>query len=239
MAIGGLLFQFGLLDALALTLLFSSWIGLTLWIEHTGLKRPSVTVIMIEYRRAWLREFVMREPRIFDAQILSNLRQSTAFFASSCMIAIGGVIALVGNTELLRVVAHDLSAADSPDVIWQLKLLTVIVFLTHAFLKFVWSNRLFGYCAVVMAAVPNDTSDPVAYPRAAQAAEINIRAAWNFNRGLRSIYFSLGALAWLLGPIALLIAVAVVFYTIWQREFSSTARRILDTAELPRTDTGS
>lgn len=227
------------LDAVALALLFGTWLGLTWWIEHAGSKRPSVTVLMVEYRRDWLRQFVTREPRIFDAQILTSLRQGTSFFASGCMIAIGGVLALVGNTEPLKMVAKDLSASDLPDVIWQLKLITVLIFLTHGFLKFVWANRLFGYCAVVMAAVPNDITDARAYPRAAQAAEINIRAAWNFNRGLRSIYFSLGALAWLLGPVTLLIAVGVVCYIIWQREFSSKAREIIQGNLPDATDTRS
>ncbi|MEM6596202.1 MAG: DUF599 domain-containing protein, partial [Pseudomonadota bacterium] len=110
---------------------------------------------------------------------------------------------------------------------WQLKLLVVVLFLTHAFLKFVWSNRLFGYCAVVMAAVPNEVDDVLAGPRAQQAAEINIRAALNFNRGLRSIYYGLGALAWLLGPLALFGVTALVTYLVWQREFSSLPREIL------------
>ena len=75
----------------------------------------------------------------------------------------------------------------------------MLLFLADALLKFIWSNRLFGYCAVLMAAVPNDADDPRAFHRAAQAAEVNITAARSFNRGLRSVYFALAALAWLLG----------------------------------------
>ena len=78
-----------------------------------------------------------------------------------------------------------------------------------------------------MAAVPNDPDDPRAYPLAAQAAELNIRAALNFNRGLRSMYFALGTLAWLLGPIALMIATAMVVWIVWSREFASMPRKIL------------
>ena len=102
-----------------------------------------------------------------------------------------------------------------------------LLFLTSAFLKFVWANRVFGYCAVVMASVPNDATDPIAFPRAAQAAELNIRAAMNFNRGLRSMYFALAALAWLLGPLALVIATFAAAWMIWAREFSSTPRNVL------------
>ncbi|SFR38553.1 DUF599 domain-containing protein [Litoreibacter janthinus] len=217
-----------LLDAVALALLAACWVFLSWWIERGNASRPSVTVLMVEYRREWMRQLVTREPRIFDAAILTNLRQGTSFFASGCMIAIGGLLAMVGNTEQIQMVASDLTSEAVPSIVWQIKLLVVVLFLTHGFLKFVWANRLFGYCAVVMAAVPNDISAPTAYPRAAQAAEINIRAAWNFNRGLRAIYYSLGTLAWLLGPYALMAATAVVTFIIWQREFSSLPRTILE-----------
>lgn len=219
---------FSPLDAAALALLLTCWLAISWLIEHPGKSRLSVTVMMADYRREWMRQMVTREPRIFDASILSNLRQGTAFFASACMIAIGGVLATVGNTEALQMAAADLTSETIPSVVWQMKLLVVVLFLTHAFLKFVWANRLFGYCAVIMAAVPNDVSQEHSYPRAAQAAEINIRAAWNFNRGLRGIYYALGTLAWLLGPAALLAATATVTFIIWQREFASLPRTILN-----------
>ena len=222
------LFLLTILDAAALALLAFCWITVSWRIENPSAVRRSVTVIMVEYRREWMRQLVTREPRIFDAAILTNLRQGTAFFASGCMIAIGGALAMIGNTEKIQMVASDLTVAAVPNIVWQMKLLVVVLFLTHGFLKFVWANRLFGYCAVVMAAVPNDISEPSTYARAAQAGEINIRAAWNFNRGLRAIYYALGTLAWLLGPIPLIIATVAVTFIIWQREFSSLPRTILE-----------
>ncbi|MEM7471641.1 MAG: DUF599 domain-containing protein [Pseudomonadota bacterium] len=215
------------LDWAALLLLFGSWFLLGWRIEHPGKSTPSVSIIMAEYRREWMRQLITRQPRIFDATLLNALRQGTSFFASTCMIAIGGLLAVVGNTERLQNVADEFELTQDALLLWQLKLLVVILFITHAFLKFVWSNRLFGYCAVVMAAVPNEVEHKHAQSRAQQAAEINIRAALNFNRGLRSIYYGLGALAWLLGSIALLGATALVAYLIWQREFSSLPRKIL------------
>ena len=214
-------------DGLAVFLLGLSWFILGWVIEHPGAKRPSVTVIMADYRREWMRQMVTRQPRIFDSSILSSLRQGTAFFASGCMIAIGSLLAVIGNSEALRVVAADLGEGETPTLIWQVKLLVVVVFLTHGFLKFVWANRLFGYCAIVMASVPNESEHPASYSRAAQAAEINIRAAWNFNRGLRAIYFALGTLAWLAGPWALIVSTILVIWIIWQREFASLARTII------------
>lgn len=205
----------------------SMWLILSYVIEHPPKSRPSVTVLMSQRRRDWMHVFVHRDPRIFDSQILASLRQGTSFFASTCIFAIGGVLALAKNTDPLVGVAQEVTAVTTPALIIQMKLAFVALFLTNAFLKFVWANRVFGYCAVMMAAVPNDPNDPGAHPKAQQAAELNIRAAMNFNRGLRALYFALGALAWLLGPIPLMIAATVVIWVVWSREFASIPRDIL------------
>lgn len=214
-------------DGAAVALLIAGWFCIGWWIERPNARRPSVTVLMAQYRRDWMVQMVTREPRIFDATILGSLRQGTSFFASTCVIAIGGVLALIGNAEQLAGVASDLTDRDIPTIIWEMKLALVALLLTDAFLKFVWSNRLFGYCAVVMAAVPNNVDDPRTIPGAARAAELNIRAAWNFNRGLRSMYFALAALAWLLGAVALILAVVATLWMLWSREFLSQSRDVL------------
>ena len=207
--------------------LVAAWSLLGWFIEHPPKNRPSVTVLMSQKRRDWMRVFIHRDPRIFDSQILASLRQGTSFFASTCIFAIGGVLALAKNADPLIGLAQEVTAVTSPVFTVQLKLAFVALFLTNGFLKFVWSNRVFGYCAVLMSAVPNDPTDPECIPLAGQAAELNIRAAMNFNRRLRSMYFALGALAWLLGPIPLLAAAVAVIWVVWSREFASVPRNIL------------
>lgn len=214
-------------DALALALLLACWLGLGLWIEAPGIAKPSVSVLMAAYRREWMRQFVTRQPRMYDASIMANLRQSTSFLASATMIALGGLLAVIGNADRLAGVAQDLALVTAEARAIEARLLLAALLLTHSFLKFLWSNRLFGYCAILMSAVPNDPADPLAYPRARQSAEINIRAAFNFNRGLRSMYFALAALTWLLGPFALMAATLAMAWLIWSREFASHSRAIL------------
>lgn len=218
--------ELGVSSFAALALYAAVWIVLGWWIEHPGVKRPSVSVLISQRRRDWMKVFVTREPRIFDSQIMGQLRQGTSFFASTSLLAIGAVLAAMGNTATLQNVADQLGTTE-PLVIWQAKLGVVGFFLANAFLKFVWANRVFGYCAVVMGAVPNDPEDAAAYSGAAQAAELNIRAALNFNRGLRSIYFALGAVAFLLSWQALLIALVFVSWVVWSREFASKTRTII------------
>jgi uncharacterized membrane protein len=143
------------------------------------------------------------------------------------MLAIGGTLAMVGNGEELSGFANDLTLGTDPAFVWEVKLMTVALFLTNAFLKFVWSNRLFGYTAVLVAATPNDITDPRCLPRSRQAAEIGITAARGFNRGLRSLYFALAAAAWIIGAIPLIAATFFTIGVLYRREFASASRKIL------------
>jgi len=221
------LYMFSPLDYTALVLLLLGWVGIGWCVENPPQGRPSVARIMNDYRRDWMRHMVTRQPRIFDSSLIGNLRQSTAFFASATMIALGGGLALIRNPDPVANLASDLALGAQPHVVWEIKLLLVLLFLSSAFLKFVWANRLFGYCSVVMGAVPNDIEDPQALVRAAQAAELNITAARSFNRGLRTTYFGLASAAWLLGAWALVAAVLLTLVMIYRREFGSSSREVL------------
>jgi uncharacterized membrane protein len=215
------------LDLAALLFLLLSWVGIAWRIQSPRFKRRSVSLIMHKYRQEWMRELVTREPRIFDATILSTLRQGTVFFASSSMIAIGGGLALIGNPEPLANVANDLTSGQTPEVVLEIKILLILFFLVSAFLRFVWAHRLFGYCAVLMAAVPNDPHHPEVHARADQAGDLNGLAARSYNSGMRSVYFGLGATGWLAGPVALIVCTMAVTAMIWRREFASRSRNAL------------
>lgn len=174
-----------------------------------------------------MQEMVHREPRIFDAQMIGHLRQGAAFFASASMLAIGGGLALIGNTEQLRNVARDLTQRDDPVLIWEIKLILLLLLISTAFLRYVWALRLFGYTTVLMSAVPNDPDGPQTAARAQQAAEISIIAARAFTRGMRATYFALASAAWLLGPWPLIAASVATVVMLWRREFASNARDVL------------
>jgi len=221
-------------DGFAVAILYFAWLGIGWRIEHPGKRRPSVSVLMANYRRAWMRELVQREHRIFDAALLQNLREGSAFFASTCLIALGGVLTLASNVSPLQDLAAHLPGEPISALALQIRLLPVLLLLTSGFLRFVWANRLFGYFSVLIGSVPARRGDPREDHRAYQAAEINIRAAVNFNRGLRALYFALAALAWLLGPIPLAIAALATVWTLYEREFLSRPRKV--SAENPPED---
>lgn len=214
-------------DLVAVALLFVAWLVVGWLTESPPAGRPSVSVLMKRFRREWMLQFVARDNRIFDGNILASLREGTAFFASACMIATGGLLALIGNGERLRGIVREFEIEGFAGTGYEARLLVAMFFVVNAFLKFVWAHRLFGYCAVTMASVPNRPDDPVAMARAMQAADLNITAARNFNAGLRSVYFALASLTWLAGPWGLMAGTAVVVFVTLRREFASTSRQVI------------
>lgn len=236
MSLSDFLDPFRPMDLAALFVLFSSWFGIGWLIEHPSATKPSVSRIMADFRRAWMVQMVTRDPRIFDSQMIGHMRQGTAFFASATMLAIGGAMALIGNTATLRSVVRDLTQREDPQLVWEIKLILLVLMISAAFLRYVWAHRLFGYTAVLMAAMPNDITDPKVYARAQQAADISILASRAFTRGMRSTYFALASAAWLLGPFALIAASLATVAMLWRREFSSDTRvALLETPPEPRT----
>lgn len=232
-----ILAELTVLDWVAAILLLSTWAISGHLIEKPPAWRPSVSALMRDHRREWMIQFLTREPRLFDANILATLRDSTAFFASSCMIAIGGCVALIGNVERLHSLAGQFEIGQTSAAIWDIKIILAMLIIVRGFLGFVWANRLFGYCAVMMATVPNDPEEPHSKSRSLAAAELNIIAAKHFNAGLRAIYFALGALGWFLGPWTFIIATLAVNWMVLRREFGSHSRRAMmaaDCRSLPR-----
>ncbi len=219
---------FTALDLAALAVFAAASVAMTLLIEQSSDARPSVSRLMDRARRDWIEEIARREIRIMDAQLLTTLRSGAAFFASTCLIAIGGVAALIGQAERLLGLVRDLgaeaSAATQP--VWEAKLLLILLMLVNAFLKFVWSHRLFAYCAVLMGAMPPPGGAGME-AAIARAAELHRAAARSFNRGLRALYFALALLAWFLGPVPLMVASLATASMLYRREFLSRSRRAL------------
>lgn len=225
-----------LLDALALGVFLLCVHGATALIERSERRRQSLTRLMARRRLRWMQVMAERDVRIVDSALLAIQHQGASFFASAAMIAIGFVAAVIANTDQLLLVARDMAAEAEPShrPIWEMKLLFLLGVLVVAFLKFAWSHRLFGYCAILIGATPPlcgaGEVDVRAHDRAAaaeQAGQMNIRAGRSFNRGLRLLYFALAALAWLLGPLAFAAATLAVSAMLYRREFLSETRDVI------------
>lgn len=216
-------------DFVALVLLIGTQFTMSVLIEHSGPGWPSTSRLMERYRRAWMEQLARREARVFDASLLTTLRNGSAFFASTCLIAVGGVLALLGQTERALAILSDLGAGAvaGHGPVWEAKLLVILVLMVSAFLQFVWSHRLFGYAVVLFGAMPEWTDEAGRAAAVDRASRLQVSAARSFNRGLRAVYFALAGLAWFLGPFAMMLATGLTAAMLVRREFFSASRRAL------------
>lgn len=216
---------FGLLDAIALALFATCVIGYPLVVDRIpGVRSKSVMAAMDIHRRRWMRAMVHREARIFDAAIIGNLMQSTAFLATTAIFILGGLMAMLGATDMgLRVVGMLPFAEAADPALWEFKVVLLILIFVHAFFALTWSLRQFNYASILIGGI-GTVADAANLRHAEVAATVANRAARHFNSGLRAYYFGLAALAWLVHPVALMLACLWVLRELYRREFKSVVR---------------
>lgn len=216
-----------MLDLLAVIWLLAVLLGISWYVDNSPDSNPSASRIMQERRYVWMHQMARREVRILDGALLSGLQQSSSFFASTALVSLGGLLAVMGQAERLSEVADVLpfSHPEGPDA-FRIRLFAPVIMIAYAFLKFAWAQRLFGYCAVLIGSTPEwDPARETEIDEAARtAARVNGLAARSFARGLRGLYFTLGSLAFLIGPLALIAASTAVVLMIYRREFRSDSR---------------
>lgn len=216
------------LDAVAPLVFLLAWVGYARWADGPG--RPSLMARMHEYRLAWMRRMLARDNRITDLQVVQVLVQNIAFFASSSIILIGGLAAVLGARDQALAILADLPlAAPSAPRVFDGKVLLLILVFVYAFFKFTWTLRQFNYVAILIGAAPPpaEAATEAAGRLVERAARMATRAADHFNKAMRAYYFGLAGLAWFLHPLLLIAAVLWVVLVSWRREFRSTSLTVL------------
>jgi uncharacterized membrane protein len=186
---------------------------------------------MREYRRQWWRRLLTRELRVIDTSILTVLTNTATFFASTTLLILGGLLALVGTTETVERVVEDLpfKTRGISETLWELKLLLLVAIFIYAFFKFTWSLRQFNTASVLVGVAPPVTDQPDRESHFIQrGATATHLAAESFNDGIRAYYFAMAAMAWLISPYLLMASTAVVCLVLYRREFHSPMLRALE-----------
>jgi uncharacterized membrane protein len=179
----------------------------------------------------WMQQALQRDVRIIDTQIMASLQNGTAFFASTTLLAIGGVLSLLRSTdETLAMVADLPLAIHVTRSQWEMKVIGLVIIFVYAFFKFAWSYRLFNYAAILLGAMPppDAAGTPAGEAHIRRTAGMIESAGYNFNRGQRAFFFALGYLGWFAGPYALMVATIATVVVMWRRQFISQSRRALD-----------
>ena len=217
------------IDIVAVIWFFGLWIGYNLIADSEQLRHKSVVGMMHEHRSRWMKEMLSRDMRMLDTMILNHLQGGIGLFASTSILAVGGLVAALGATDKAIAVLSALPfVGETTRLEWEVKILLLMTIFVYAFFKFVWSYRLYGFCAILIGAVPSSTNlGADAEARAEQAAKIGDLAGRHQNRGLRAFYFALAALVWLMHPIAFMIATSWVITVLYRRDFRSRSQRIV------------
>ncbi len=221
------------LDIAAFLFFVLSWAGYALFAEWRAKSVPSLHNTMDRYRRDWMVRMIERDNRMVDVNVMRNLTRSSQFFASTTMLVLGALIALLGYVQqALEVVSGLPFTVKASQRLLEIKIVLLVLIFVYAFFKFSWAIRQLGFCSTLVAAAPKPPKDNPEQHAADidRLSAVTSYAGTNFNDGLRSYYFALAAMTWFLHPYLMLIATAWVVYVLYHREFESKTLKAL-TAE--------
>jgi uncharacterized membrane protein len=219
------------LDAAALVLFAATWAGYQWYADHSDTARPRLSREMDRFMREWLTRMAERDNRMVDVNVLRNLTRSSQFFASTTMLILGALVALMGYAEKAASVVADLPfTQQASERVWEFKILVLLLIFVYAFFKFSWSYRLFNYVAIIIGSVPvldRGGTEAEAAAVARRAGALNVVAGRHFNRGQRAFFFALAYLGWFVSPYAFMAGTGAVLFVMWRRQFASDAREAL------------
>jgi len=210
----------------ALAWFFVAWVGYATFAKRRAAVQPSILAATNRVRRLWMLQSTYRENRVIDGVVVQNLSTSPSFFASTTILIIGGLLALLGTSERATEFVQGLPfAARTSTLVFDMKLLLLTGIFVYAFFRFTWSMRQYSFGALLVASLP----EPQQFIEqglsreafADRAGHVVGMAAETFNDGLRSYYLAFAAIAWFFSPLVFALATAGVIYILYQREFRS------------------
>jgi len=219
-------------DWLALALFFGGWLGYASFASRQALLTSSLLAATNRERRRWMLQCTYREVRVVDGVVLQNLSTSPSFFASTTILIIGGLLAVLGASDKATELVRELPfAARTSELVFDLKVVMLLAIFVYAFFRFTWSLRQYTFGALLVGAAPEaeqfarDGLSREAF--ADRAGRVMGLAAETFNDGLRAYYLSFAAIGWFFSAWAFMAGTIGVIYILYQREFHSDVLAVL------------
>jgi uncharacterized membrane protein len=210
----------GMPGAVALGWFGLCWLGYQLYANW--LRRDhSLMGATAAHRVRWMEQMAARDNRILDSTLLQTQAQSVSFFASTSILILGGLVALLGARDEAQAMVSGVPFAEKTGALgWEIKIGLLVMIFVYAFFKFTWSMRQYNYVALLVGATP-PPGDPACADSARRAARMSHLAVDHFNDGIRAYYFGLAALGWFIHPWVFAAATTWVVLVLWRREFRS------------------
>jgi len=211
-----------LIDVFVLFWFIACWVGYTYFAERKSRTSASLVGAMRLYRREWFKHVLQHENRIADIAAFSSLLTGATFFASTAILILGGLFAMLGTTDrIIDVVALLPFARPESELFSCIKIILMIGVFVYTFFKFTWSIRQYHFCTILIGAAPQTRALQEHDDYIDTMTKVASHAAEDFNQGLRAFYFALAAIAWFFHPWLSVVSSALVVYVLHQREFQS------------------
>ena len=219
-------------DWAGLFVFFGGWWGYANFARRRAMSHASILATTNRFRRLWMLQVTHREVRVVDGVVIQNLSTSPSFFASTTILIIGGLLAVLGTTDKATELVLEIPfAARTTSLVFDLKIVLMLVIFVYAFFRFTWSMRQYTFGALMIASAPEahvfieEQLSREAF--ADKAGRIVGLAAETFNDGLRAYYFAFAAIGWFISPLIFMLATVGVVYILYQREFMSDVLDVL------------
>ena len=219
------------IDWAAVVVFFASWAGYAHFARKGAYSNRSVLAATNAVRRQWMLQTTYREVRVIDGVVIQNLSTSPSFFASTTILIIGGLLAVLAGDKAGDLVRDLPFAARTTALIFDLKLILLLVIFVYTFFRFTWSMRQYTFGALLVAAAPEAerflTEGLSREAFADKAGRVVGLAAETFNDGLRGYYFAFAAIGWFFSPLVFVLATFGVITILYLREFRSEVLQVL------------
>jgi len=221
-----------LVDWIGMAFFFAAWIGYAVFARRRARLKPSFLGSSNRVRRQWMLQTTYREVRVLDGVVVQQLSSTASFFASTTILIIGALLAVLGATEQASDLVREIPfAARTSLLVFDFKVVLLAAIFVYAFFRFTWCIRQYSVGVLLVAAAPEAAAITDELQRQAfadRAGRVMGLAAESFNDGLRAYYMSFAAVSWFVSPWALMVATATVIAVLYRREFRSEVLKALE-----------
>ncbi len=212
--------QIPLFDDFALAIFVMAWLGYPVFIRLIG--PGAINAGLHDIRVLWMRCMASRDNRIVDSSLIGHVIHSASFFASTSLIAIGALIGVLTGLDRLMPAIEGLGAS-TPRTLLEFRILLPLAVLVQGLFQLTWALRQLNYTVALIGATPPMPKDSeLANELADVTGDVLSSALTTFNGGIRSYYFALVALSWLVSPAALIFGALALTALLLHRQGGSS-----------------
>jgi len=219
--------DFGIAHTIAIAWLFGCWFYYSFFLSAVG--RGTLNSQLAVVRRYWMSATTRRISKPFDAVLLSNMMNSTAFFGSATLIVLAGVLSIFTNIRTIHETISGLNFFREKSLeLFALEIGLLAFILSLCFLSYTYALRKMIYTTALIGALPDIAENCPTHDTMVEATTTVLsEAIKTLNFGIRGYYYTIAALFMFASPYASILATTIATGVLFYRQLMTpTARAI-------------